>query len=231
MPNCVSCSAPLPAASNKCSYCGTVNDIDLQGIHRYTTEKPESDRICPTCNEPMKTIDLKIDGKFYIERCDTCMGIFFDPGELEALLQKKVTNVYAIDYQRLEALKVDLYKNRSAVQYRKCPVCRQVMQRLNYKDYSGIIIDRCKNHGVWLDGGELKNLMLWKKAGGELLAENKTTEKQQSLANKVQRKQNVSAYTSADYALDTVRYRSRHDYDGDDDIIKSVANFIGFFLD
>ena len=230
MPKCVSCSAPLPAGSDKCSYCGTVNDIDLQGIHRYTTEKPDSDRICPTCNEPMKTIDLKIDGKFFIERCDECMGIFFDPGELEALLQKKVANVFAIDYKRLEALKVDLYKNRSAVQYRKCPVCRQIMQRLNYKEYSGIIVDRCRNHGIWLDGGELKNLMLWKKAGGELLAQNKSVEKQKQLANKSHRNQSNSSYTSADYALGSFKSHSRHHYDGDDDIISSVANFIGMFL-
>ena len=179
----------------------------------------------------MKTVDLKIDGKFYIERCDRCTGIFFDPGELEALLQKKVTNVYAIDHKRLEALKVDLYKNRSAIQYRKCPVCRQIMQRLNYKEYSGIIVDRCKSHGIWLDGGELKNVMLWKKAGGELLAQNKTTEKQKSLASKSQRKQSISTYTRADYALDSFKSHSRRGYDSDEDIISSVANFIGMFLD
>jgi len=230
MPRCVSCSAPLPAGTNKCSYCGTVNDTDLQGINRYTTEKPESDRICPSCSKPMKTIDLKIDGKFYIERCEKCMGIFFDPGELEALLEKKVTNVFTIDHQRLEELKVDFYKNRSPIQYRKCPVCREVMQRLNYEEYSGVIIDRCRNHGVWLDGGELKNIMLWKKAGGELLAHNKNAEKEKMVASKIHQKHNTPVYTSADYALSTLKGHNRHSYDGDDDILKSVANFIGKYF-
>ena len=53
----------------------------------------------------------------------------------------------------------------------KCPVCSDFMQRKNFCVRSGVIIDCCHQHGVWLDGGELRRLMEWKKAGGQLLHE------------------------------------------------------------
>ena len=46
------------------------------------------------------------------------------------------------------------------------------MQRINYRVVSGVVVDRCLRHGVWLDGGELRQLFEWKKAGGALNKEN-----------------------------------------------------------
>ncbi len=65
---------------NECSYCAAVNDINLRGLNEYTVSVPETDRPCPVCKTVMPTIDLKGDkGHFYIERCATYMGMFFDP--------------------------------------------------------------------------------------------------------------------------------------------------------
>ncbi len=60
----------------------------------------------------------------------------------------------------------------------KCPVCSDFMQRKNFGARSGVIADRCNKHGIWLDGGELKRLMEWKKAGGQLLHEKMVREKE-----------------------------------------------------
>ena len=43
------------------------------------------------------------------------------------------------------------------------------MNRVNFGTKSGVIVNRCKDHGVWLDGGELRHLFEWMKAGGKLL--------------------------------------------------------------
>jgi Zn-finger nucleic acid-binding protein len=40
------------------------------------------------------------------------------------------------------------------------------MSRVNFGYRSGVVIDRCTNHGIWLDSGEITHLMEWKKAGG-----------------------------------------------------------------
>ena len=169
MANCKSCSAPISDNSVVCPYCGTHNDIDLHGIHQYTTEQPASERICPRCEKPLRTINLKTDEKFLIEQCDNCMGLFFDPGELQALIENSVSNVFEVNYKRLQQLTEQECGDFHRVTYIKCPVCRGLMQRVNFGHGSGVITDQCKKHGIWLDGGELIRLLNWKKAGGQLL--------------------------------------------------------------
>lgn len=34
---------------------------------------------------------------------------------------------------------------------------------------SGVVVDRCRVHGIWLNSGEITHLMEWKKAGGQIL--------------------------------------------------------------
>ena len=168
MARCTSCSAPLPPDAFTCDYCGCRNDVDLKGVHYYTTHECDSERICPRCSIPLRTIDLNLNGTFLIERCDDCFGLFFDPNELETLLDATATNVYTIDKGRLDngsSRRGEPY----GVTYIKCPVCSTIMNRVNFGIKSGVIVDRCKEHGIWLDCGELRNLLEWMKAGGKLL--------------------------------------------------------------
>ena len=173
MANCDNCSAPLPPNSIICDYCGTRNDTDLKGVHRYTVHEPDTERICPRCNISLRTIDLKIEGKFLIERCEDCLGLFFDTGELEALIKASVKNVYDVSRHKIDELNKTLRNNDYPTSYIKCPVCAQIMNRVNFGAKSGVIIDKCSEHGVWLDGGELRHLLEWVKAGGQILAKQK----------------------------------------------------------
>ncbi len=188
MAQCSSCSAPLPADSIVCTYCGSRNDTDLKGIHYFTTHELESVRICPRCNVRLKTIDLNIKGKFLIERCDECLGLFFDPNELEALLEATVSNVFTINRSQLQAFKSLKKNSEQGAFYIKCPVCSNIMNRVNFGTNSGVIIDRCKEHGVWLDGGELNSLFEWMKAGGKLLQQEKEEQQRKLEIRELERK-------------------------------------------
>lgn len=179
MANCSNCAAPLPINSITCSYCGSRNDTDLKGVHRYTTHEPDSGRICPRCAVPLQSIDLQLNGKFLIERCERCLGLFFDPGELDALLQATVTHVYTINRKQLDNLNNALRSSDYGTSYIKCPVCATLMHRVNFGARSGVIVDRCADHGLWLDGGELRQLFEWTKAGGSLLSEERRKEQRQ----------------------------------------------------
>lgn len=176
MAKCRNCGSPLPHNTNLCVYCGTRNDIDLRSVHRYTTHEPESDRICPRCEKKMLTIDLEINGTFLIEQCTQCYGIFFDPNELETLLDLSVSNVFSIDMDRIGELTMETPVQPNTVAYLKCPVCRKLMNRTNFGNRSGVIADQCGSHGIWLDSGELRRLFEWRKAGGELLHHRKEQE-------------------------------------------------------
>lgn len=50
--------------------------------------------------------------------------------------------------------------------YIKCPACRQHMNRKNFGDSSGIIVDVCVLHGCWFDAGELPLVLKFVEEGG-----------------------------------------------------------------
>lgn len=177
MARCNSCSAPLPANTNKCRYCGIRNDVDLTGKHEYSIHNETSDRICPHCDKPLQTISLDLEEALFIERCEDCYGLFFDPNEIEQLLEGSVSNVFNINLKHLVNINRDRYRPSQKVKYIKCPVCRNFMNRVNFGHRSGVVVDRCKAHGIWLDNGEVTHLMEWKKAGGQLLHAQHTQKK------------------------------------------------------
>jgi Zn-finger nucleic acid-binding protein len=179
MANCINCGAPLAGTLLVCQYCKTRQDVDLAIISRFTVEKPGSERICPRCHIPLQGIDLHLDGKFYIERCGRCLGLFFDPGELEALLDKTVTHVYEVDRQRLDEIQGAKRSCEYPLGYIDCPVCKKLMNRINFGSRSGVIADKCRDHGLWLDGGELRQILEWVKAGGDLYHKQKQFENAQ----------------------------------------------------
>lgn len=176
MANCRNCGAVLTGTLLVCDYCRTRQDVDLSLVHRFTVEKPASERICPRCHVPLQTVDLRLGGKFLIERCQRCLGLFFDPGELEAFLQLAVTGVHAVDPQRLNEVQNVKRSGEYPVSYIDCPVCRRLMNRVNLGTRSGVIADQCRQHGMWLDGGELRQVMEWMKAGGGILQKEKELE-------------------------------------------------------
>jgi len=227
--NCSNCSAPLPPNSIKCDYCGSRNDTDLKGVHYYTTHEIESERVCPRCNIRLRTIDLKIDGKFLIERCDECLGLFFDPGELEAVLEATVTNVFAVNETRLDNINKAMRANDYGVTYIKCPVCTKIMNRVNFGTKSGVIVDRCREHGVWLDGGELRHLFEWMKAGGKLLdQERREQQKEEEAQEEEKRRRQAQGTAGGDYSsFESYGGTLRHQ---DPDLFAMVRHAMDFFL-
>lgn len=229
MANCSNCSAPLPPNSIQCDYCGSRNDIDLKGINYYTTHEIEAERVCPRCSIRLITIDLKIDGRFLIERCDQCLGLFFDPGELEALLEATVANVFTINRSELDSINSTMRANDYGVSYIKCPICGKLMNRVNFGTKSGVIVDRCKDHGVWLDGGELRHLFEWMKAGGKLLQQEqlKNVEAEQARERLKNYAQPASGgYYADDSGFDLYGRTLRNE---DPDLFEIVKNAIRFF--
>ena len=177
MARCKSCSAPLLANTNRCQYCGVRNDVDLHAKHHYTVYQKVSDRICPHCDKPLQTIQIQLDQSVFIERCADCFGLFFDLEELETLLDHSVNHIAAINRAHIDNINTDRYLTKQVVKYIKCPVCREFMHRANFAQKSGVIVDSCRLHGLWLDSGEVTHLMEWKKAGGQLLHEQEQQKK------------------------------------------------------
>ncbi len=168
---CTSCSAPMPHSGIICQYCGTRNDIDLRDKKiKVLNERPMQNRECPLCHIDMPTVNVGEKTPFYVERCSSCYGIFFDINELEMMIESSVTGSRNVDLARLSEL-TQHPRHIDIVLYKKCPVCQKRMSRENYLAKSGVITDVCLKHGVWLDSGELRQILEWVKLGGVNRAE------------------------------------------------------------
>lgn len=158
---CQNCGAPIEGIV--CPYCNTRNAIDLKkgyDVH----EHPE--RVCPNCEILLDTHLIDAGSRLYVEQCRHCNGIFLDFGELEEIMEREIRKSERYDLKRLHEVKNHPLVREREVRYKKCPECRKVMLRINYRGRSGVIIDRCKAHGYWLDAGELRQIMEWAKLEG-----------------------------------------------------------------
>jgi len=175
--DCSNCGAPLPPQSNICPFCKTLNDTDLRAVRRDVRSGGETQRKCPHCDVNLRAVYVGVDGGFVVDRCCECMGIFFDPGEIEVLSEAAVAGVYEVDLQRLTAIaEEETVAVDRPVRYISCPICGKFMNRKNYGSRSGVVVDECRDHGIWLDAGELGQLLKWIKAGGRILVEKKKEE-------------------------------------------------------
>lgn len=169
MATCKCCGAPLLENVPVCSYCHAKIDVDLSAKDFLTVHAPEKFRTCPVCKKDMDVLNIGQEGDpFYIDRCPTCLGIFLDTGELDAVVRETVPSVHHIAMEKLKQLKREMLDYNKTVSYRACPVCGKLMNRENYGKFSGVIVDRCRIHGVYLDAGELQLIQRWVAAGGSL---------------------------------------------------------------
>lgn len=115
-------------------------------------------RTCPACTVPLVVVAHEgVD----IDRCPAGHGVWLDKGELRAVVLSEVADrpteeeLAALDAAALDhgqGLLAEVARGP-----RNCPVCASPMQITEYAG-SGVAIDECLLHGVWLDDGELERI-------------------------------------------------------------------------
>ena len=104
---------------------------------------------CPKCRSDMEQID--VDGT-QIDRCSTCHGLWFDPGELERLRNRKVA-------ASIDIGKAETGKQQNAIDHYRCPRCGGPMLRMVDPTQTHIWYEKCGScHGSFFDAGEFKDL-------------------------------------------------------------------------
>ncbi len=56
------------------------------------------------------------------------------------------------------------------------------MTRINFERVSGILLDRCRDDGIWFDATELDAVLRWIKLGGERLSEERRQDEERARA-------------------------------------------------
>jgi Zn-finger nucleic acid-binding protein len=148
---CPECFARCAEGSRFCTACGV-------------SFRPEPVRIdghelpCPACSTLMPARQV---GGVGVNECLSCHG-FWAPGEsFDLLVSRAIDARQQASPAELHTLKPRVTGSnpaRQGVQYRNCPECDGYMARRNYRKKSGVIIDTCSKHGVWLDADELEQI-------------------------------------------------------------------------
>lgn len=209
---CSACGAPREEGSFACRYCGsdfTIHEQDLETIcpscfarignearfchHCATPIVPETvagaetDRVCPACGRghPLRGRSLDGAGLSALE-CVRCAGLWIAE-EAFRILTDQARHVAdpapdAATVRRDTAPAPRPARPVGPV-YRPCPVCSTRMNRVNFGRRSGILIDRCRDHGCWFDAAELDAVLRWIRDGGEVLAEARQREEERQVAS------------------------------------------------
>jgi Zn-finger nucleic acid-binding protein len=90
--------------------------------------------------------------KIELDYCTTCLGVWFDAGELALLLESLDLDVGEFNVSDI----LTLPEKRIAEKKRRCPVCRKKMRKAAVGHEPEVVIDVCpRGEGMWFDGGEV----------------------------------------------------------------------------
>lgn len=150
---CPSCLGVMFLGSKFCVHCGekavAANVID----HENPGE-------CPRCK--LKLEIVRIDSA-NIRECTKCGGLWSGIDAFEEFCANKEQQAAALGFI---SDNTDRTVKPATISYVPCPDCKQLMNRSNFARASGVIIDLCKQHGVWFDRDELPKIIEFITGGG-----------------------------------------------------------------
>jgi len=150
--SCPSCFGMMFLGMKFCPHCGTAGAQWQSG---------DAEMHCPACDKPMLRGTLE---QTTLHECGKCFGLWLDTvtfericrdSEQQAAVLNAATNLGAASASPLQP-----------VRYRRCPVCRELMHRVNFARCSGVVVDVCREHGSWFDMNELQRIVQFIRAGG-----------------------------------------------------------------
>lgn len=183
---CPSCFAPMFAGSRFCARCGA--EATREVVDGAASLK------CPRCSELLQALRL---GATSVQECAACGGLWMDPATLQKLSDAREEHAGVVS-----ALAARVPVNAVAsdtVRYIPCPRCAKLMNRVNFARSSGVVMDVCKNDGVWLDRGELQRVVSFVESGGLAAAREHQREQLVDERRRLEISKAASATTLADY--------------------------------
>jgi Zn-finger nucleic acid-binding protein len=110
-------------------------------------------------------MEAVVIGKTDLHECPKCEGIWADVDGLQKICQDREQQaaVLGMAAPLPGSGSVGFEEN---VRYLPCPVCRKLMNRVNFANCSHVIVDVCRGHGTWFDKDELRRIVEFIRAGG-----------------------------------------------------------------
>lgn len=191
---CSNCGGNLSVGSTRCGYCSaeiTLEELRLSSVCPACFARMGDDArfcmecgveiapqalfaiadgvVCPRCKGDLRG---RLLGHTSITECARCGGMWLDAEAFTRLCDRKEAEsippgVLSLGPLPGEARGSSLGSSARVVTgYIPCVACAQLMTRKNFASSSGVIIDVCRAHGVWLDAHELERILTFIRDGG-----------------------------------------------------------------
>lgn len=160
---CPRCFAPLFRGTKHCAACGA----DAAAPAHVAAEQGQSERQCPRCSPKQPTAMVaQLVGRTLLDQCGRCGGLWVDRSAFEQLVETAQQDQGALSgLGGLERPRSRI-DPKAQVTYVRCPDCDTVMNRQNYGKRSGVVVDVCRDHGIWFDDRELTRVLEFVRSGG-----------------------------------------------------------------
>jgi len=150
---CPSCFGMIFLGAKFCSHCGAPATRAL-----FDSDKALP---CPRCRVGTQPV---IVGNSTLRERPQCEGLWADAETFQEICndreQQSAVLGTAMAIEPPQSAKLE------PVRYVPCPVCKQLMHRVNFARCSAVIVDVCKPHGTWFDKEELRRVVEFIRAGG-----------------------------------------------------------------
>lgn len=152
---CPGCGARMAERAHFCMECG----IAIQPQALYALPEAAS---CPRCRGALRQREL---AEAAVVECSACGGLWLSEERFdEFCATAEAREKAAVALGHLTA--PSALAAEADVRYLPCIVCGDRMTRRNFASSSGVILDVCRRHGVWLDHRELERVLAFVREGG-----------------------------------------------------------------
>lgn len=151
---CLRCFELCAGTAERCGRCGALLPTEVLAAPPAGS--------CPDCRLPLVS---RAFGAVGYAECARCGGLFLSKHAFDVVARDADTRS-RVRLEKPGAAAAPLSTVRSPVRYRPCPVCKKLMNRMNYAGGSGIVIDSCGEHGAFFDHGELTAIVDFLEGGG-----------------------------------------------------------------
>ena len=119
---------------------------------------------CPRCRVNLERLQIN---ETNLRGCTKCDGLWMDIRTFETVCADREKQSAVLGFIAKRSVVPQL---ATKINYVPCPDCGQLMNRNNFAKASGVIVDICKQHGVWFDTDELPAIIEFVRKGGMELA-------------------------------------------------------------
>lgn len=247
---CSSCGGARQKNARNCGYCGadfTLHERDLNTVcpnclarvsdraryccqcgDRLAAEAVAGETVqgvCPACPEEEHLASRRLGREnVNVLECQNCTGLWLNVASFRELRDRAARRAVHLDEAAFSQAEPRQRTDQTGPLYRPCVVCGQLMVRRWYAPGSGVIIDLCKDHGIWFDATELHQVLQWISEGGA------PEDPLENFEKRLATEKSVSPAPPTPAVVPPSSSSDRGDWDFLDDIVTGIAQSLDNWL-